>query len=116
MNTLILHTRNAIVSIVLVCSLGCNKAPVTYPQRKDIIETVYASGKIVSGNEYKVSSLISGTIVKKLVKDGDTILKGQLLYIISHDAAKERFNAALKNYHVVSTNLSEQSPLLNDLK
>jgi len=77
---------------------------------------VYASGKIISENEYKVSSLINGTIVKKLVKDGDTIIKGQLLYVISHDAAKERFNAALKNYHVVSTNLSEQSPLLNDLK
>jgi HlyD family secretion protein len=115
MNTFIHHTRNAIVLTTLVCSLGCNKAPVIYPQRKDIIETVYASGKIVSENEYKVSSLINGTIVKKLVKDGDTIIKGQLLYVISHDAAKERFNAALKNYHVVSANLTEQSPVLNDL-
>jgi len=63
--------------------LGCNNPAVIFPERKDIIETVYASGKIISENEYKLASLSNGTIIKKLVKDGDTVQKGQLLHVIS---------------------------------
>jgi multidrug efflux pump subunit AcrA (membrane-fusion protein) len=101
---------------VLISCSGCNNTPVVFAERKDIIETVYAAGKIVSENEYKLSALSNGTIIKKLVKDGDTVQKGQLLYVVSNDAARDRYNAALKNYHIVSNNLSSQSPLLNDLK
>ncbi len=96
--------------------LGCNNIPVIYPERKDIIETVYASGRIISANEYKLAALSNGTIIKRLVKDGDTVKKGQLLFIINSGAAKDRVDAALKNYQVVAANLSNQSPLLNDLK
>jgi HlyD family secretion protein len=74
------------------------------------------SGKIISANEYKLAALSNGTIIKKLVKDGNTVQKGQLLYVISNEAANERYNAALKNYQIVSSNRSEQSPLLKDLK
>ena len=95
---------------------GCDNTPIIYAERKDIIETVYASGKIISGNEYRLAALRNGNIIKKLVKDGDTVQKGQLLYIISNEAARERHDAALKNYNIVSTNLSDKSPLLNDLK
>lgn len=101
---------------VITCCLGCNNTPVIYPERKDIIETVYASGKIISANEYKLAALRNGTIIKRLVKDGDTVQRGQLLYIIKSEAAKDRFDAALKNYQVVAANLSHQSPLLSDLK
>jgi HlyD family secretion protein len=102
--------------IALIFSIGCNDNPVIFAERKDIIETIYASGKIISDNEYKLSSLSNGTIIKKLVKDGDTIQKGQLLYIISNEAAKDKYNAALKNFNIVTDNLSSRSPLLNDLK
>lgn len=101
---------------IMVSLLGCKDPAVIFPERKDIIETVYASGKIISENEYKLASLGNGTIIKKLVKDGDTVQKGQLLYVISNEAAKDRFDAALKNYHTVSKNLSSQSPVLYDLK
>lgn len=101
---------------VITCCLGCNNTPVIYPERKDIIETVYASGKIISANEYKLAALRNGTIIKRLVKDGDTVQRGQLLYVINGEAAKDKFDAALKNYQVVAANLSSQSPLLSDLK
>lgn len=100
---------------ILYCA-GCKNTPVIFPERKDIIETVYASGKIISESEYKLSALSNGTIIKKLVKDGDTVQKGQLLYIISNDAARDRYIAALKNFNTANNNLSSRSPLLNDLK
>lgn len=104
-------------SLALVLSwMSCKNAAVVYPEKKDIIETVYASGKIISANEYKLAALSNGTIVKKLVKDGDSVQKGQLLYVISNEAASERYNAALTNYQIITSNRSEQSPLLKDLK
>lgn len=100
----------------LIFCVGCNKIPVIFPERKDIIETVYASGKIVSEEEYKLSALSNGAIIKKLVRDGDTVQKGQLLYIVSNEAARERYNAAQKTFNTATSNLSSHSPLLNDLK
>jgi len=100
----------------LVFCTGCNKTPVIFAERKDIIETVYASGRIISENEFKLSSLSIGKSIKKLVNDGDTIQKGQLLYIISNEAATEKYKAAKINFNTATNNLSGRSPLLNDLK
>jgi len=116
MKTVSLCLRMLALLVVSTSWLGCNNVPIIYAERKDIIETVYASGKIMSGNEYKLAALRNGTIIKKLVREGDTVQKGQLLYIISNEVARERHDAALKNYQIVSTNLSDQSPLLNDVR
>ncbi len=104
------------LTITLFWMMGCNQVTVIYPEKKDIIETVYASGKIVSGNEYKLAALSNGTILKKLVRDGDSVKKGQLLFVVNNEAANERYQAALTNYRNIAANLSEQSPLLKDLK
>lgn len=115
--TILTYRIAKIGALALIISwLGCNKTPVIYAERKDIIETVYASGKIISANEFKLAALRNGTIIKMLVKDGDTVKKGQLLYVIRNDAARERYDAALKSHQSLVFNLSEQSPLLNDLK
>jgi multidrug efflux pump subunit AcrA (membrane-fusion protein) len=84
--------------------------------KKDIVETVYASGKITSSDEYSLFAFTSGAIRQKLVKDGDTVQKGQLLFIIEHDAADKKYEAALANYRHTQTNLSKNSPLLADLR
>jgi len=102
--------------VIIPSWMSCNHATIIYPEKKDIIETVYASGKIISGNEFKLAALSNGTIIKKLVRDGDTIRKGQLLYIVNNEGAGERYTAALKNYRVTVANLSSQSPLLKNLE
>ena len=112
-------TNNLIVAGLFIITMqwaACDKMPVIYPQRKSIIETVYASGKIISGNEFKLAALCNGTIIKKMVGDGDSVQKGQLLYVVSNEAATEKYNAALKNYRNISANLSDVSPVLKDLK
>jgi len=109
-------TRIFLVSILAFAWYSCTAPAAIYPERKDIVETVYASGKIISENEYNLSALCNGTIVKKLVSDGDTVRKGQLLYLVSDEDARQKAEAALKNFTVSSTNISDRSPLLNDLK
>lgn len=85
-------------------------------QRKDIIETVYASGKIVSDNEYSLVSLCVGSILRKTVKDGDGVRRGQVLFVVRNEAATAKYQAALDNLRNAEVNLSERSPLLNDLR
>ncbi|HVU53833.1 MAG TPA: HlyD family efflux transporter periplasmic adaptor subunit [Puia sp.] len=95
---------------------ACSRPQQVHLSKKDIIETVYASGKITSSDEYTLFAFSNGAIRKKLVKDGDTVRKGQLLYIVEHDAADKKYEAALTNYRHSAINLSETSPLLNDLR
>jgi multidrug efflux pump subunit AcrA (membrane-fusion protein) len=97
-------------------ALSCNKPQKIYLLRKDIIETVYASGKIIPFNEYSCYAQGNGTIVRKYVKDGDSVRKGQLLYMIRNDGVTARYQAALDNYHNIAVNLSPGSPLLRDLE
>ena len=54
--------------IITFLVVGCKNSNSIYPQRKNIIETVYASGKIMADSEYTVYALNAGTVVKKLVK------------------------------------------------
>jgi multidrug efflux pump subunit AcrA (membrane-fusion protein) len=97
-------------------AFSCSRQVIIHPKRKDIIETVYASGKIISNNEYNVYALSSGTVVKKLVKEGDVVTQNQVLYVIKNDAPAIRLEAAQTNYKLAQANLSSQSFILNDLK
>jgi HlyD family secretion protein len=76
--------RHHLLAIFLFSTIitSCDEPSITYPERKDIIETVYASGKIVPVDEHWLSAQSKGLIVDKLVEAGDTIERGQILYII----------------------------------
>ncbi len=55
-------------------------------QKRDIIETVSASGKIFPETEVKISSDVSGQIVELNVAEGDSVKKGEILARIDPDA------------------------------
>ena len=48
-------------------------------EKRNIIESVSANGKIQPEVEVKISSDVSGEIVELLVKEGDTVTKGQII-------------------------------------
>lgn len=115
------HTRlNPHIQFMLAAAICCcsckDQPPVVYAQKRELVEAVYASGKIVAENEYSLFALSNGKIIKKLVRDGDSVHKGQVLYVISNDAVQARLDAAQQGYNVSVTNLSAHSPLLNDLQ
>jgi HlyD family secretion protein len=95
---------------------ACHKNPGFHPLKKNIVETVYASGKVMADSEYTVYALSTGTVIKKLIRENDTIKKGQLLYVIKYDAISARLDAAKTAYAEAETNLSKRSRVLNDLK
>jgi len=107
-------TRFLLLLFVIFILLSCGKQRLVYLQRKDIIEAVYASGKIIPANEYSCYAQGTGTIIRKLVTDGAKITKGQLLYIIRNEAPTAMYQAAAQQYHEAEFNLSTESPLLHD--
>jgi len=95
---------------------SCKHQVNIHPERKNIVETVYASGNIIAENEYNLYALSNGTVLKKLVEEGDTVSKGQVIYIIDNEAPLAKFNAAKSNFTNAQSNLSEKSRILNDLR
>jgi HlyD family secretion protein len=100
----------------LLFIVSCKNNTIVHPQRKNIIETVYASGKIMADSEYTVYALNPGTVVKKLAKEGDRVKKNQVLYVINNTAPAARLDAATISYSNAKQNLSGNSRILNDLK
>ena len=104
-----------LVGVIFLCA-GCDAPRSIFPRRMNITEAVYASGRVVSADEYRLSSLCSGTVDRKLINDGDSVRTGQIIYVISNTAASERYDAAMKNFETISSNLSPSSPVLRDLQ
>lgn len=96
--------------------ISCADVKTVSPIRRHIVSTVYASGEIIPTNEHWISTQISGTLLKKLVKERDTINIGQVLYVIRDEARQTKLDAAFANYKLSSVNLSDSSPVLSDLK
>lgn len=68
--------------------------------KREIIETVTASGKIQPEVEVKISSDVSGEIVELYVKEGDSVTQGQLLLVVNPDiyiSEYDRMQAVLNN-------------------
>lgn len=93
--------RNRIITIVLLAAVLAMAAykyfenqnkpkgeAVTFEKVKDrtIMETVSASGRIFPEKEVKISSDVSGEIIKLYVAEGDSVKAGQTLVKINPDA------------------------------
>lgn len=102
--------------VFILSVIACNQSKIIHPQRKNIIETVYASGKIMADSEYTVYALNPGAVIKKLVKEGDKVSKDQVLYIINNTAPAARLEAADVSYTNARQNLSVNSRILGDLE
>jgi multidrug efflux pump subunit AcrA (membrane-fusion protein) len=105
-----------ILFFVFIIVSGCKENPSVHPVRKNIVETVYASGTIIPTNEYTVYSLANGTIVEKKATEGDSVSKGSVLYLVRNDAVKARAEAAEQAYQTSVGNLGANSPIIADLK
>jgi len=98
-------------------AFSCNKQEVVNPRKvSSIVESVYASGTIIPKNEHALFSLVNGVVLKKYVKDGDVVKKGQILYEISNGAPEARLNSARKAYEKSTADLGENSSVLTDVK
>ncbi len=76
------------------------KVSVDKVERRDIIETVTASGKIQPVTEVKITSDVSGEVIELYVQEGDEVKKGDLLAKINPDiylSTLDRMKATLNS-------------------
>lgn len=101
----------AILITVVIFKKGSGNRPINIntekAERRNITEIVSASGKVQPEVEVKISSDVSGEIVELLVKEGDTVHKGDLLLRINpviYQSAVERMQATLNGARAQQAN------------
>lgn len=112
--------RNLWLSICLLFILpflySCRKGGKTAtPERKDITQAVYASGKIFPVNRYKVFAKLPGYVQRILVNVNDTVQVGQPLLLIRSEVSDLNVSTARNNLQLATENASAGSALLTAL-
>ena len=85
-------------------------------EKRNIIETVSASGKIKPEVEVKISSEVSGEIVELPIKEGDVVHKGQLLCKVRPDILKSGYERAVASYNTQKASVGNATQLFNQAK
>ncbi len=78
-------------------------------ERRNIVETVSASGKIFPETEIKISSDVSGEIVELYVKEGDSVHTGQILARVNADAYESAVERSRAGVNVARTQVKASS-------
>ncbi len=103
--------------IVVAVLLSCSGRQAEFiPTHKPLCEAVYASGYVVSKNEYQVFSQVDGYVTAILVEEGDPLKKGQPIFVIDSRQQDARYNIALETYRQSKKNRDETSPALMEAK
>ena len=117
-----------IVTILLIVLIGGKKAgwfgksgnfkqiEVTNISLIDIIETVAATGKIQPEVEIKLSSEVSGEIIKLPIIEGQQVKKGDLLVSINPDLVQALVNQSQASLQNIKAQLTQAEANLNNLK
>jgi len=93
-----------------------SKNDVVRPQVKPLIEAVYASGVIVAEQEYQVTSQVDGYLAEVLAEEGDSIQKGQPLFLIESTQQNARLQIAKEQFELAQLNYKARSPVLQELE
>lgn len=104
-----------VLAALLLTYCGKNEEGVK-PQVKPLMEAVYASGFVVSKDEYEIYSQAEGYLAEKLVDDGDVVKKGEALFLIESGQQPARYKIAQETYNLAAKNYSDDSPVLAELK
>jgi HlyD family secretion protein len=109
--------RSAILICTVLLLAACSKSDDSIkPIEKPLMEAVYASGFVVSKDEYEVIAQAEGHVSDKLVTDGDVVKKGEPIYIIESDQQSARNRIARETYALAARNYNDGSPVLSELK
>ena len=97
-------------------NVGCKQAQYTQPQRKDLIDAVFASGSVITSNQYAITAQAEGYLSSSFVREGDTVQNGQQLFKLVNDAQQIQVSNAYDNYDYAKTNLNNNAPQIAKLE
>jgi HlyD family secretion protein len=101
----------SIIAIGILSSCG-KKYEETSPIRKDVTETVFASGALEANETYNLTALSDGYLTEISFKENDLVKQGQLLAVIDNKQNLYNTENAKVLYDIAKSNSSANSPIL----
>ncbi len=99
-----------VIGIIIILAVSCSsKHEYTYPEVKDITESVYANGRIKSFGQYEAFSAVNGIVQEIFVQEGDLLRKNDPILRISADAADLTKESAAVSRRYAEANLWSES-------
>lgn len=103
--------------LFVIAAAGCSKQQEEIkPEMKMLTAAVYASGTLVPEEEYKVLSTVDGYLVNSLVKEGDTVTKGKLLFEVSSTVRNAQEEGARAVVQQTLPTVSNDAPVFVELQ
>jgi multidrug efflux pump subunit AcrA (membrane-fusion protein) len=94
----------------LLLLAGCSQVETTRPQKKDLIDAVFATGKVISEQEYQVTAKTEDYLVQRFVDEGSQVASGMPLFQLSSDVPSENLSTAQAKYQDALRKLNANSP------
>src|SRR3984957_8228730 len=99
-----------IQAALVLTMLSCKHKDAISPERKDIVDAVFANGHTENFNQYTITANIDGFISDALVLEGDTVKAGQLLFRVQSEVQQTQIKNAYTNLDFALTNADSGSP------
>jgi multidrug efflux pump subunit AcrA (membrane-fusion protein) len=98
------------MTALLACQTGKKEALTAV--RKDLVQGVYASGKVFPLQQVKLHPKVNGYVREVLVQPGDSVQAGQTLLVIEHEQSQYNIENARNQLQYSQQNVREQTSLL----
>lgn len=85
-------------------------------KEKDLIEAVYSSVRIEPADYYTVKSTVSGYLNDFIIREGDVVQFGEVLFSVRDVSGSNTEQNALVAYDLAKTNLFGDRSILNDMR
>lgn len=112
-----------IISSLILLSGCAQPTQQTKPIRKDVIETVFASGVLEANNTYQLTAQNDGYLVALKFEEGDLVQQGQVLAIIDNiendlnaKNAEALYDIALRNTQMSAPTLLQAQTAIDNAK
>ncbi|MBI3500486.1 MAG: efflux RND transporter periplasmic adaptor subunit [Bacteroidetes bacterium] len=105
-----------ILGIKSCSNSGATEVTIEKVQRRTIVETVSANGKIQPEVELKISSDVSGEIVELNIKEGDHVEKGDIVAKIKPNTYQSALDRAQASMNTMQANLANSKAQLTQIK
>lgn len=101
------------ISFIVCLIIACGKPTIeTKPIRKDITETVFATGILEAENTYHLTAEVDGYVAQINFEEGSLINKNAVFALISNQEHEINLQSANALYQIAANNTKSNSPLL----
>src|SRR6185295_20160709 len=109
--------KNILLLALAGAFLGCGgRSNHSTPEQKPLMEAVYASGFVISKDEYQVFSQAEGYVVETVSPEGTEVKKGDVIFVLESQQQNARYRMAKEAYDMASNNYRNGSPVLSELE